>query len=79
MNNCGQRFRSEVATFRFLNQLIKVVTAKVPKVPPSFHSFIFIPSSLIVAAESFWLLHRSSCSGCPGSFQLWFSIGGGVK
>lgn len=29
MNNCGQRFRSEVAKFRFLNELIKVLTPKV--------------------------------------------------
>lgn len=29
MNNCGKRFHSEVAKFRFLNELIKVLTPKV--------------------------------------------------
>lgn len=29
MNNCGKRFQSEVAKFRFLNQLIKVLSPKV--------------------------------------------------
>lgn len=29
MNNCGKRFRGEVAKFRFLNELIKVLTPKV--------------------------------------------------
>nr|XP_054592257.1 ADP-ribosylation factor-binding protein GGA2-like [Nothobranchius furzeri]XP_054592259.1 ADP-ribosylation factor-binding protein GGA2 [Nothobranchius furzeri] len=28
MNNCGKRFRSEAAKFRFLNELIKVLTPK---------------------------------------------------
>ncbi|TMS23658.1 ADP-ribosylation factor-binding protein GGA2 [Larimichthys crocea] len=28
MNNCGKRFQSEAAKFRFLNELIKVVTPK---------------------------------------------------
>lgn len=29
MNNCGQRFQAEVAKFRFLNELIKVLVPKV--------------------------------------------------
>lgn len=29
MNNCGKRFHGEVAKFRFLNELIKVLTPKV--------------------------------------------------
>lgn len=29
MNNCGKRFQSEVAKFRFLNELIKVLSPKV--------------------------------------------------
>lgn len=29
MNNCGKRFHSEAAKFRFLNELIKVLTPKV--------------------------------------------------
>uniref|UniRef100_A0A667WGM6 VHS domain-containing protein n=1 Tax=Myripristis murdjan TaxID=586833 RepID=A0A667WGM6_9TELE len=30
MNNCGQRFHSEAAKFRFLNELIKVLSPKRP-------------------------------------------------
>lgn len=33
MKNCGKRFHSEVGKFRFLNELIKVVSPKVE--PPS--------------------------------------------
>lgn len=33
MKNCGKRFHSEVGKFRFLNELIKVVSPKVPAVP----------------------------------------------
>lgn len=29
MNNCGDRFHSEMAKFRFLNELIKVLSPKV--------------------------------------------------
>ena len=29
MKNCGKRFHSEVGKFRFLNELIKVVSPKV--------------------------------------------------
>lgn len=29
MNNCGERFHSEMAKFRFLNELIKVLSPKV--------------------------------------------------
>lgn len=29
MNNCGKRFQAEVAKFRFLNELIKVLAPKV--------------------------------------------------
>lgn len=29
MNNCGKRFHSEAAKFRFLNELIKILTPKV--------------------------------------------------
>lgn len=29
MNNCGKRFHREAAKFRFLNELIKVLTPKV--------------------------------------------------
>lgn len=29
MNNCGKRFHAEVAKFRFLNELIKVLAPKV--------------------------------------------------
>lgn len=29
MNNCGKRFRGEAAKFRFLNELIKVLSPKV--------------------------------------------------
>lgn len=29
MNNCGERFHREIAKFRFLNELIKVLSPKV--------------------------------------------------
>lgn len=29
MNNCGERFHNEIAKFRFLNELIKVLSPKV--------------------------------------------------
>lgn len=29
MNNCGKRFHTEAAKFRFLNELIKILTPKV--------------------------------------------------
>lgn len=35
MKNCGQRFHNEVGKFRFLNELIKVVSPKV-----GFHPFV---------------------------------------
>lgn len=33
MNNCGKRFHGEVAKFRFLNELIKVLSPKVGDIP----------------------------------------------
>lgn len=36
MKNCGRRFHNEVAKYRFLNELIKVVSPKVSSVPISF-------------------------------------------
>lgn len=33
MNNCGKRFHGEVAKFRFLNELIKVLSPKVGDSP----------------------------------------------
>lgn len=36
MKNCGKRFHSEVGKFRFLNELIKVVS---PKVSLSLNTF----------------------------------------
>lgn len=38
MKNCGRRFHSEVGKFRFLNELIKVVSPKVSTIdaqPPT--------------------------------------------
>lgn len=32
MKNCGQRFHNEVGKFRFLNELIKVVSPKVSNI-----------------------------------------------
>lgn len=29
MKNCGKRFRNEIARYRFLNELVKVVSPKV--------------------------------------------------
>lgn len=29
MNNCGEKFHNEIAKFRFLNELIKVLSPKV--------------------------------------------------
>ena len=47
VNHCGEKFHNEVAKFRFLNELIKVLSPKVSTVglalfpvlylPPSFH------------------------------------------
>ena len=39
MNNCGKRFHSEAAKFRFLNELIKVLTPKVRPVTETELSF----------------------------------------
>lgn len=48
MNNCGKRFHGEAAKFRFLNELIKLLTPKVsdggpdcsfPSVPILFSRF----------------------------------------
>lgn len=32
MKNCGRRFHNEVAKYRFLNELIKVVSPKVSSI-----------------------------------------------
>lgn len=36
MKNCGRRFHNEVAKYRFLNELIKVVSPKVSSVPVAY-------------------------------------------
>ncbi len=38
MKNCGRRFHNEVGKFRFLNELIKVVSHKVSKTDVQAHS-----------------------------------------
>lgn len=50
MKNCGRRFHNEVAKYRFLNELIKVVSPKVSSVPVAYsqseqviHSLDFEP------------------------------------
>lgn len=51
MNNCGKRFRSEVAKFRFLNELIKILTPKVRRrttgLPDDWRSSLPNPDSLV--------------------------------
>lgn len=50
MKNCGRRFHNEVGKFRFLNELIKVVS---PKVSGSFlisrNFFCVSPSPILLA------------------------------
>lgn len=58
MNNCGQRFRSEVAKFRFLNELIKVLSPKVTRRTKdstdvdNVHSLVSLFLLFIVAADA---------------------------
>lgn len=40
MQNCGKRFHSEVGKFRFLNELIKVVSPKVRN-PVSIYVIVY--------------------------------------
>lgn len=40
MKNCGRRFHNEIARYRFLNELIKVVSPKVSGF--SVMSFVFL-------------------------------------
>ena len=59
MKNCGGRFHNEVGKFRFLNELIKVVS---PKVSPIVQ-FSFIISSGKTAFCGFQIL-RNKNAGC---------------
>ena len=49
MKNCGRRFHNEVGKFRFLNELIKVVSPKVSRgsflIRRNFFVFLSLPSS----------------------------------
>lgn len=60
MNNCGRRFHGEAAKFRFLNELIKLLT---PKVSDVFWVFLCIYSyekytnKIIKNLEYFAILH----------------------
>lgn len=40
MKNCGKRFHSEVGKFRFLNELIKVVSPKVGRPPVALRASV---------------------------------------
>lgn len=51
MKNCGRRFHNEVGKFRFLNELIKVVSPKVSWQQFSLFCSFTVPSHL----PSYWL------------------------
>lgn len=45
MNHCGEKFHSEVAKFRFLNELIKVLSPKVSAwMWPAHHHVAPVPT-----------------------------------
>lgn len=49
MKNCGKRFHNEVGKFRFLNELIKVVSPKVGR--PTVLFLLTEDSSYVCAAN----------------------------
>lgn len=60
MKNCGQRFHNEVGKYRFLNELIKVVSPKVRNLQIGFlttqikgvlpaYNYLFFPSTWAAA------------------------------
>lgn len=60
MNHCGEKFHSEVAKFRFLNELIKVLSPKVSTMVLALPSAPGPASRLFLCTEA-GLLH-SPCS-----------------
>lgn len=50
MKNCGKRFHNEVGKFRFLNELIKVVSPKVRR-PPVLLCLLIEDNSYVCAAN----------------------------
>ena len=60
MKICGKRFHGEVGKFRFLNELIKVVS---PKVNPCFYAVISVQLLLYVSNTTvlFFVVFLTSC------------------
>lgn len=56
MKNCGKRFHSEVGKFRFLNELIKVVSPKVGL--PGFRELYCLLHSYVILSFSSCVVFR---------------------
>lgn len=50
MKNCGRRFHNEVGKFRFLNELIKVVSPKVSRGSVLIRELLCVPPPPILLA-----------------------------
>lgn len=58
MKNCGRRFHNEVGKFRFLNELIKVVSPKVSLVA------VFLITVTLCLGDRRFLKKHNALSGC---------------
>lgn len=54
MRNCGKTFHQEVGKFKFLNELIKLVS---PKVRCADHLFLVFPNYLVICSMMEGKLH----------------------
>ena len=59
VNHCGEKFHNEVAKFRFLNELIKVLS---PKVSTLGLALLAVPCPPAFKCLSPFLVQRQTCS-----------------
>lgn len=75
MKNCGRRFHNEVAKYRFLNELIKVVSPKVSSVPVAYSQSEQVPTVLLTPTFCFSVYGRQraregKAEDCGDAVQL---------
>lgn len=65
MKNCGKRFHNEVAKYRFLNELIKVVSPKVSRQNRNLYNFAFEFMSCYPISLTSLLVSSTWATACP--------------
>lgn len=71
VKNCGRRFHQEVGKFRFLNEMIKVVS---PKVSLLIHTNAHCMSNCFMKSTDCPVLGNGQCN-CASSANYCFGVG----